>query len=286
MVYRSGLEGLERRLSRVQHELDAIPDLAVRKKELTRELLEIRQAIKAMHDERALPVLQSPRIFTPCREPWDAMVGDAHERFCRKCSKPVYNLSAMTRTQAALLLEQKTGACVRYYERPDGTLMASDCPIGRSDRRTTRTVAGVLLGTVIAAVGWVAATWALPDAEPLLFRSVDELLDNRKAVSGRVVRAEGELVHGSLEKDGGGFRFALSSRGATLPVRYGLPVLPDPFVDRDDMPIRVLVEGKLLEDGDFLAVQAIPLVPHQGYTLKDRREPSFPVAPVRGSVEP
>ena len=51
------------------------------------------------------------------------MAGDERTRFCRECNKSVYNLSAMTRAQAAALISEKQGKlCARFSLRPDGTL--------------------------------------------------------------------------------------------------------------------------------------------------------------------
>jgi hypothetical protein len=68
------------------------------------------------------------RIGTPCKMPWSDMVGDAQVRFCGKCSKNVYNLSAMTHHDAQALLDASEGqACVRLFRRADGTVVTQDC---------------------------------------------------------------------------------------------------------------------------------------------------------------
>ena len=81
---------------------------------------------------RRLPmVLEDIRIATPCSADWDEMTGDARVRFCGKCEKNVYNLSAMTREEGEALVKEKEGRlCVRLYQRKDGTVITSDCPVG------------------------------------------------------------------------------------------------------------------------------------------------------------
>ncbi|HEY2744385.1 MAG TPA: hypothetical protein VGL86_07175 [Polyangia bacterium] len=76
-------------------------------------------------------VLENIRIATPCSADWDDMQGDARVRFCGKCEKNVYNLSAMTREAGEALVREKEGRlCVRMYQRQDGTVITADCPVG------------------------------------------------------------------------------------------------------------------------------------------------------------
>src|ERR1700689_1872279 len=56
---------------------------------------------------------------------------------------------------------------------------------------------------------------------------------------------------------------------ATVRVLHPQLILPDGFREYPDgPPLRVLVEGKLLEDGHFLATNVLPLRHQQGYTLQ------------------
>ncbi len=71
------------------------------------------------------------RIASPCKAPWENMDGDDRVRFCRECNRNVYNLSAMTAREARRVVAEREGRlCVRYYQRRDGTVLTSDCPIG------------------------------------------------------------------------------------------------------------------------------------------------------------
>ena len=78
--------------------------------------------------------LDRVEVSSPCSEDWSDMPGDERVRQCRRCQLAVYNLSAMTRTDALELLNAHTGhrVCVKFYRRADGTLITSDCPRGRA----------------------------------------------------------------------------------------------------------------------------------------------------------
>lgn len=88
-----------------------------------------------MPHENYIP-LESITIANPCRADWNLMQGDDTARFCQSCEKHVYNLSEMTRREAEALIQEKEGSlCVRYFQRPDGTMLTADCPIGLSPAR-------------------------------------------------------------------------------------------------------------------------------------------------------
>ena len=101
------------------------------------------------------------RIASPCKAPWDNMDGDERVRFCRECNRNVYNLSAMTKVEALQLVAQREGrACVRFYQRRDGTVLTTDCPVGRKRSflskaaRTAAALAGAAIGlTKLTACG-------------------------------------------------------------------------------------------------------------------------------------
>lgn len=93
------------------------------------------------------------KIASPCLESWEGMRGDDRIRFCNRCSLHVYNLSAMSPSEAEELVGQKEGRlCVRFFQRRDGTVLTRDCPVGRRERAVARfswaTAAVLLLGVV------------------------------------------------------------------------------------------------------------------------------------------
>lgn len=109
----------------------------------------------AMEDRRlSLPLLDNLRIAGPCSQNWDEMAGDDRVRFCRGCSKNVYNLSSLTREEAERLVFEKEGRlCVRFYRRSDGTILTSDCPTGARRVRWLRRVLASAFATLLAAIG-------------------------------------------------------------------------------------------------------------------------------------
>jgi hypothetical protein len=75
--------------------------------------------------------LTNIKIASPCSAAWDMMLGDERKRFCGDCRLHVYNLSGMTKYDAENLLRLSEGRlCVRFYQRPDGTILTQDCPVG------------------------------------------------------------------------------------------------------------------------------------------------------------
>jgi hypothetical protein len=131
--------------------------------EKARELQETRQLLDDARRRLRLPVLEALRITSPCRADWSRMAGDDRVRHCDDCKKYVYNLSAMTYAEAVELIESLERApCVRYYERPDGTILFSDCAVTRSRRREGRLLAA---GAVLAVGAGLVALAELPPAE-------------------------------------------------------------------------------------------------------------------------
>src|SRR5437773_4587997 len=76
-------------------------------------------------------LLAKVRIASPCNARWEDMDGDERSRFCRHCTKHVYNFSEMTAQAVADLIRQREGPlCGRYFQRADGTMLTADCPVG------------------------------------------------------------------------------------------------------------------------------------------------------------
>jgi hypothetical protein len=117
--------------------------LAAEVAEKTRQLEESRTLLEQARARVRLPVLDQIRVASPCTADWERMTGDHQIRHCDDCRKDVYNLSGMTRDEAEALIRKHHGElCVRYYQRPDGTILLADCTVGVDRlRRRTRTVA-------------------------------------------------------------------------------------------------------------------------------------------------
>lgn len=169
MSYRDDVEALQTRLAQLELQLShtrrdrAILEASVKSEaELLRELDDVRRSLHA-RSARKLPVLAQVYIASPCHVSWDAMQGDDRVRFCGQCEKNVYNLSAMTRDEAEALLASKGETpCVRFYRRPDGTVLTADCPVGVRKKRIKR-IASVSAGLALAAT---AAGMALTSRSP------------------------------------------------------------------------------------------------------------------------
>jgi cytochrome c-type biogenesis protein CcmE len=104
-------------------------------------------------------------------------------------------------------------------------------------------------------------------------KPVDELLAQKDKFAGRPVRAEGNLVHGTLEKRDQPceYRFTIAKNGVELPVRFPQCVVPDTFRDVPGMDVGVTVEGELQSDQSFLASSVLAKCPSK-YEMKERQK--------------
>jgi cytochrome c-type biogenesis protein CcmE len=104
-------------------------------------------------------------------------------------------------------------------------------------------------------------------------KPVDELLANKARFLGRPVRADGNLVHGSLVKRDQPceYRFTIEKHGTELPVRFAQCVVPDTFRDMPDMDVAVTVEGELQRDDSFEATVVLAKCPSK-YEMQQRKQ--------------
>jgi hypothetical protein len=125
---------------------------------------EARSAFEAAAARRSLPMLGRMEIASPCSMKWSEMDGDDRRRFCGKCKKHVYYLSGMTADEAERFLLERDGvACVRYFQRADGTILLADCTIGRRNKRVVRIAAAT---AALALAGGGAAHFYEPESSP------------------------------------------------------------------------------------------------------------------------
>jgi hypothetical protein len=165
MPYRADVDALEARAAVLERELAALRErareaaaLKQTEHELERDLVETRRLLAASASSRVASRLDDVKIATPCHARWDDMIGDDKIRFCGKCQKDVFNLSAMTRDDAETLLREKSDSmCARLYRRTDGTVMTADCPVGVRAKRVRRLA--IVVGGGMAA-GMAAASFA------------------------------------------------------------------------------------------------------------------------------
>ncbi|MFO0824113.1 MAG: hypothetical protein U0792_13535 [Gemmataceae bacterium] len=95
----------------------------------------------------------------PCTVPWESMRGYSRVRYCDQCKQNVYQLSEMSRDEAEALIKQKEGKlCVRFFRRPDGTVVTRDCKAVRWSRAVWRAGVFVAFGLVAVLLSPVAPT--------------------------------------------------------------------------------------------------------------------------------
>ncbi|MBI5538089.1 MAG: cytochrome c maturation protein CcmE [Deltaproteobacteria bacterium] len=106
-------------------------------------------------------------------------------------------------------------------------------------------------------------------------KTVDQLVASRDKLTGRAVRVEGMLVHGSLVKRDNPceYRFKLAKNAVVLDVRYAQCVVPDTFRDRPEAEVGVTAEGKLLRDGTFEATQIMAKCPSKYEEKNGKKTP-------------
>jgi hypothetical protein len=158
--YRQDTEALRDRLAQLDAELlrlreasKTLEGLRAEEAALAREAAEVRQRLASGAAKRALPMLDELKVASPCSASWADMLGDDRVRFCLACEKNVYDLSAMRRDEAEALLASRADGelCVRYYQRADGTILTSDCPVGAKRKRRKQ------LALAVAGAGAMAA---------------------------------------------------------------------------------------------------------------------------------
>jgi cytochrome c-type biogenesis protein CcmE len=131
---------------------------------------------------------------------------------------------------------------------------------------------GIVVGLAAMAAGIVGLVLVGIGDGAVYSKPVDELLANKSRFSGRDVRAEGNLVHGTLEKRESPceYRFTIAKNGTELPVRYASCVVPDTFRDVPYTDVGVTVEGQLQADNTFEAKSVLAKCPSK-YEMKDRQ---------------
>lgn len=96
---------------------------------------------------------------------------------------------------------------------------------------------------------------------------VEEVLHEPKAFAGRELRVEGDLKQGSIQfkEKPCEWRFVIGKDGKEMPVHFPQCIVPDTF--KDGAGLKVTVQGKLHEEGYFVANQVIPKCPSK-YEMK------------------
>ncbi len=126
--------------------------------------------------------LQDVKVAAPCPADWNAMTGNDRVRFCGQCELHVYNLSALTQTEAEHLIAKTEGRlCVRYFSRADGTVLTQNCPTGlRAARQKVSRWATAVLSAALSFAGGLGVTSML--RAPTSAQPATSLPDWRKLV--------------------------------------------------------------------------------------------------------
>ena len=129
----------------------------------------------------------------------------------------------------------------------------------------------LLVPLVMAAAAIVALVLVGMQDKGMYSKPVDVLVAEKAKFIGKPVRAEGNLVHGSLVKRDSPceYRFTIEKNGAEVPVRFAGCVVPDTFRDVPGMDVGVTVEGELRADSSFEATQVLAKCPSK-YEMKQK----------------
>lgn len=134
-------------------------------------------------------------IGSPCEADWDGMEGDGKSRYCLRCEKMVYNLSAMTEAEAEATLcgSESSLPCVRFSRMSDGRVRTTD-------RRPLPRV--VMTGGLLAAAAATAALTSQEDAGDWLWSRLGQapmeqpgVLEVPEVAEGSIPEAGGEPVY-------------------------------------------------------------------------------------------
>lgn len=140
---------------------------------------------------------------------------------------------------------------------------------------TTRRWVGPAVASGLAMVAAAIAALVLTGMQDnaIYSKPVDQLLAQKSKFAGRPVRAEGNLIHGSLVKreQPCEYRFSIAKNGVELPVRFAQCVVPDTFRDVPDLDVGVTVEGELQSDDTFEATSVLAKCPSK-YEMKQRKD--------------
>ena len=115
-------------------------------------------------------------VAKPCQENWDEMSldgsGDQRVRFCHRCEKKVYNLSAYSQDEAENLIRTQESVCGRYLRRHDGTAIFGVCPATTTKVEETKPafLFSAITTMVFMFVFLRCGAWFFHLAEPLLMK--------------------------------------------------------------------------------------------------------------------
>jgi cytochrome c-type biogenesis protein CcmE len=100
---------------------------------------------------------------------------------------------------------------------------------------------------------------------------VNEVLVKPDEFKNRELRVEGDLKQGSIQfrEQPCEYRFTIGKEGKEMPVRFPQCIVPDTF--KDGLGVQVSVQGRLTNEGYFLANKVIAKCPSK-YEMQQRQQ--------------
>ena len=150
----------------------------------------------------------------------------------------------------------------------------------------------LLVPLVMAAAAVVALVLVGMQDKGMYSKPVDVLVAEKAKFVNKPVRAEGNLVHGSLVKRDSPceYRFTVEKNGAAIPVSYMGCVVPDTFRDVPNVDVQVTVGGELRPNGHFEATEVLAKCPSkyemQQKAVSGEKMPHAGVAPTTTFAAP
>jgi cytochrome c-type biogenesis protein CcmE len=143
----------------------------------------------------------------------------------------------------------------------------------------------LLIVLLVMAGGIVALVMTSFKDAAVYSKTVDQVKAESASLSGRRLRLEGTLVHGTLVRRDSPceYRFTIKGKEAEMPVRYANCVVPDNFRDVPGLDVGVTIEGKLGAGGSFEASQVLAKCPTK-YDMKEMRDRGQPMHQLPASM--
>ena len=196
-------------------------------------------------------------VASPCPVAWDDMLGNERVRFCSQCKLNVYDITAMTRSQAESFIANAEGRiCAKFYRRADGTVLTQDCPVGlRAVRKKVSRAAAAAFSAIVSLFGGTALFAQQPksesqvDIQRTLRRYGQAAIEGtvfdltRTGISGARVKLINELTKQEVAtkaNDNGRFRFSDLEKGV-----YTIQVYREGFVKLEQLGLEVSDEQAL-----------------------------------------
>ena len=133
----------------------------------------------------------------------------------------------------------------------------------------------LLVPLVMASAAIVALVLVGMQDKGMYSKPVDILVAQKAKFINKPVRAEGNLVHGSLVKRDTPceYRFTIEKNGAEIPVSFMACAVPDTFRDVSYTNVEVTVGGELRPNGQFDATEVFAKCPSKYEALDQAASP-------------